>query len=86
MIGIVYFGAMPFIIFMVALLYHLGIDVLEFKRDTDGRSVLGAAFLLGIWPLVLVIGIIALILFSILVSVNWVAKKVAANIKKWRKQ
>lgn len=83
--GILYFGAMPFIIFVVALLYHLDIDVLEFKRDTDGRSVLGAAFLLAIWPLVLVIGIIALVIFSILVSINWVAKKIVAKIKKGHK-
>lgn len=82
MIELIYFGMMPIIIFIVAVLYHLDIDILEFKTDRDGRLILGAPFMLAIWPLILAAGIFALILFVIIVSINWLAKKVASKIKK----
>lgn len=57
MIELIYFGMMPIIIFIVAVLYHLDIDILEFKTDRDGRLILGAPFMLAIWPLILAAGI-----------------------------
>jgi hypothetical protein len=73
---------MPIIAFIIALLYHLDVDVFEFKHDKDGTSVVGAFFLLIFWPIALVLVILMGIIYACVYVINEVAKYVAQSIKK----
>lgn len=79
MIELVYYGMMPVLIFAIAVLYHLDIDLFEFRHDPN---IFGIVFIIAIWPLVLVVAIIFLVVYAIVAPILWLAKKTADSIKK----
>jgi hypothetical protein len=82
MLELIYFGMMPVIIFVISVLYHLDIDVMDIRNSHNGRELFGFVVLLMMWPLMIAVGGIGLILFVVVASINWLAKKMASAIKK----
>lgn len=80
MVEMFYFAMMPVIIFVLMVLYHLGYDVLEF--DHDDKALLGALFVIILWPLCLAVGILLGVMWTVLTIFSVLAKLTAKGIRK----
>jgi hypothetical protein len=80
MISAIYFGAMPLILFFVAVLYHLGVDIFDVEL-ADGGEIFGLFIMLMFWPLVVGLVLTYGVIYGAFLLLNWVAKKTAMAIK-----